>query len=354
MTARAVLLGTSDVQTSDVQLDALAVEAEGVAGDAAAALALADRLASSAPVPGEGETIRLWRLLATLGAADLTAARVAEAHLDALAILRQAGSSAEPGRTWGVFAAEAPVMRLEATPAGEAGADDGWVLSGTKPWCSLAGRLDSALVTAHTPGERRRLFEVGLRAPGVDVQRGSWHSRGLADVESGPVRFDRVAARPVGDDGWYLSRPGFAWGGMGVAACWFGGAVGLGRALLRAAERREPDQLALLHLGAVDTALSTARAVLESAAADVDSGRAEGQSGSRLALRVRRVVATAAEQVLATVGHALGPAPLTFDDDHARRVADLTVYLRQEHAERDAAALGRSTLAAHLDGNAEW
>ena len=48
--------------------------------------------------------------------------------------------------------------------------------------------------------------------------------------------------------------------------------------------------------------------------------------------------------MLARTGHALGPAPLTLDDTHARRVADLTVYLRQHHAERDVAALGRAVL----------
>ncbi|WP_104134773.1 MULTISPECIES: hypothetical protein [unclassified Cryobacterium] len=42
---------------------------------------------------------------ATLAAADLTAARVAEAHLDARAILTQAGQGAQSGHTWGVFAA---------------------------------------------------------------------------------------------------------------------------------------------------------------------------------------------------------------------------------------------------------
>lgn len=349
MTARAAPLGPPDST-----LDALAAEAAGVAGDATAALALATRLSASVPTPGSGETLRLWSLLATLGAADLTAARVVEAHLDALAILGQAGAVPEQGTTWGVFAAEAPGVRLDAARAADTAGNDDWVLSGTKPWCSLAGRLDSALVTAHTPGERRRLFEVGLRSPGVEVQRGDWTSRGLAQVTSGPVHFDRVTARPVGEDGWYLARPGFAWGGIGVAACWYGGAVGLGRALLRAAERREPDQLALLHIGTVDAALTGARAVLVAAAADVDSGVAEGEAGSRLALRVRRVVAATAELVLTTVGHALGPAPLTFDDDHARRVADLTVYIRQEHAERDAAALGRSVLVAQPEGGAGW
>lgn len=41
------------------------------------------------------------------------------------------------------------------------------------------------------------------------------------------------------------------------------------------------------------------------------------------------------------VGRALGAGPLCRDADHARRVADLTVYLRQSHAEADLEQLGR-------------
>ena len=63
-----------------------------------------------------------------------------------------------------------------------------------------------------------------------------------------------------------------------------------------------------------------------------------------MAGRVRTVVAAAAEDVLERVGHSLGPAPLARDDRHARRVADLQLYLRQHHAERDEAALGRAVL----------
>ena len=56
---------------------------------------------------------------------------------------------------------------------------------------------------------------------------------------------------------------------------------------------------------------------------------------------MRQVVALAAEDVLRRAAHALGPGPLATDEDHARRVADLELYLRQWHAERDQAALGR-------------
>lgn len=55
-------------------------------------------------------------------------------------------------------------------------------------------------------------------------------------------------------------------------------------------------------------------------------------------------MAQAAETVLTTVDHALGPGPLVADEEHAARVADLHLYLRQWHAERDLAALGSSLL----------
>jgi hypothetical protein len=53
---------------------------------------------------------------------------------------------------------------------------------------------------------------------------------------------------------------------------------------------------------------------------------------------------------MARVGRALGAGPLCHDEAHARRVADLTVYLRQHHAEGDLAELG--TLAA--EAGASW
>lgn len=155
-----------------------------------------------------------------------------------------------------------------------------------------------------------------------------------------------VPAVPVGAPGWYLSRPGFAHGGIGVAACWWGGALGVARALRRAAAARTPDQLAHWHLGRTDLDLFSARTCLDAAARQVDAGEADGDAGVLLAVRVRSIVAQAAEAVLGRVGHALGPAPLAFDEAHARRVADLTVYLRQHHAERDVARLGEQVLAS--------
>jgi alkylation response protein AidB-like acyl-CoA dehydrogenase len=295
-------------------------------------------------VPGAGRTARLWELLATLGATDLGVARAVEPHLDARAILTQAGLGDRAG-TWGVFAAEGPGVRLDAVEA-----PDGWRLTGTKPWCSLAGVLDAALVTAHLADGGRALFAVGLRGPGVHLVDQEWVSRGLAEIPSTAVAFDEVPAEPVGPPGWYLERPGFWWGGIGVAACWFGGAVGIGRRVHRQAAARD-DQLLAMHLGAVDHRLESARRALAEAAALVDAETLDAAQGRLLAKRVRATVAAVCEDVLQIAGHALGPAPLALEPEHAKRVADLQVYVRQQHAERDDVSLGQA-LASSTD--APW
>ena len=302
-----------------------------------AALALAAVVGDQLPTPGAGRTTHLWSALASVAAVDLTVARTLEPHLDALAILEQADEPAEAG-TWGVFAAEGPGEPLRATPSGTA-----YVLDGRKHWCSLAGVLDRGLVSAWV-GEERQLFAVDLTHPGVTAVPGTWVARGLAELDSGPVDFVAVPARAVGRPGWYLERAGFAWGGIGVAAVWFGGAVGIARRMVTAAATRPPDQVALMHLGAVDACLHAARCTLERAAHAVDAGVLAGGDGWRAALRVREVVALAAEDVLRRAAHGLGPGPLATDEEHARRVADLELYLRQWHAERDQAALGRELL----------
>lgn len=312
------------------------------------ALALVVGLSADLPRPACGRTEELWSTLASVAAVDLTLARVLEPHLDACTILAEAAEQDglderdwPAGATWGVYASEGGPGGLRAEADG-----DSWRLHGTKHWCSLADAVSHALVTARC-GDRRRLFAVALSDSGVETQPTEWAARGLAEVRSPAVAFTDVEARPVGGPGWYLERPGFAWGGAGVAAIWFGAAVALARRLRRSARERTPDQVALQHLGGVDIALARARAVLVDAAAVADSG-ADADTSALVAQRVRQAVAETCEEVLMRVGHALGPGPLTGDGEHARRVADLTVYLRQHHAERDQARLGSTVLEAAM------
>lgn len=337
-----------------------------------AALELAASWGPKLPRPGGGRTAELWSVLATLGSVDLTVARVVEPHVDALAILDEAGAGrplVPAGATWGVYAAEGPGQRLAAAQMGSR-----WVLDGTKPWCSLADRVSHALVTAWVDDTTRGLFALDLGDAGVRPVTaggdGGWVSHGLPQVTSGGIEVRRVTARPVGAPGWYLERPGFAWGGVGVAAVWFGAAVALARRVGRHVAQRPADQVAHLHVGTLDLAVASAREVLAVAARAADAaGRArraptDGPTGNPMdgpaeeppglvAARTRSIVAESVETVLRVADHAMGPGPLALEEEHAQRVSDLRLYVRQHHAERDVAALGRQVLDAAGPG-APW
>lgn len=328
------------------RLDELAAAAQDTGARAVEAVELARGLGPVMAAPSSGRTIERWEVLASLAAGDLSVARIAEAHLDALAILAESGAEpVEDQAVWGVYAAEGPGVRVDATET-----SDGWWLSGTKPWCSAADINDRALITAHV-GDGRRLFAIDLASPTVGAGDDRWVARGLADVRSTSIALDHTPASPVGETGWYLTRPGFAWGGLGVAACWYGGLIGVARRVWPAGSAREPDQIANMHLGRIDLQVTACRLALADAAGQIDRGRADGLAGVVLAERVRGIVAAAVESVIAAAAHALGPAPLAVEEDHARRVADLQLYVRQHHAERDSARLGQLLLAA---GGAPW
>jgi alkylation response protein AidB-like acyl-CoA dehydrogenase len=286
------------------------------------------------PLPGSGATRERLAAFADLAGEDLSLARLGEGHADAVAILAELGGPRpRPGSRWGVWAANPPGPNVTASRRGGA-----WVLRGTKQYCSGARVCTHALVTAAAEGGAR-LFAVAVE--GLEPRGDSWPATGMAGSDTLDVGFPGIRAEPVGPPGAYTNRPGFSHGGVGVAACWYGGARAVARALLCAASKRDVGPHALAHLGAVDIGLRTARAALAVAADEIDAdpGDLRGEGPLR-ALRVRALTETAATDVLARTGRALGAGPLSHDEAHSRAVADLTVYLRQHHAERDLARLG--------------
>jgi alkylation response protein AidB-like acyl-CoA dehydrogenase len=298
------------------------------------------------PLPGAGRTRERWAALAELAEEDLSLARLAEGHADALAILAELGAGEPPaGSRWGVWAAQPPGPGLTARRSGS-----GWRLDGVKRYCSGAHSCTDALVTADAP-DGNRLFAVATRD--LSPVPGTWPATGMAASDTLDVGFTGIPGQPVGGPGSYTGRPGFAHGGVGVAACWYGGARGVGKTLLAAAAQRDIGPHALAHLGAVDIALGAARTALDVAAGEIDADpqdRAGPQNAGALrALRVRGLVEAVATEVMQRVGRALGAGPLSHDEAHSRRVADLTVYLRQHHAERDLAELG-----ALVAGRGAW
>ncbi|MEU6483588.1 acyl-CoA dehydrogenase [Streptomyces sp. NPDC046887] len=308
--------------------------------------------AAECPLPGSGGTATRFEELSAVARADLGVARLVEGHLDAVAILAELGGApVRLGQYWGVWAAEPPGSGLTATRT----ADGGWVLDGLKRYCSGAHSCTHALVTA-VAEDGRRLFAVrvgvaGTAAsgtgeaepvdgPGCRPVGGTWQAVGMAGSDSPDVHFTSVPATPVGEVEAYLRRPGFHHGGVGVAACWYGGAQAVARVLFEAAGRRE-DPFLDAQAGAVDMRLYAAGTVLRRAAEEIDADPLDRTDTAALrAMRVRALVAEVCAEVLDRVGRATGAGPLCHDRRHAQAAADLAVYLRQHHAERDLAALG--------------
>ncbi|WP_408304730.1 acyl-CoA dehydrogenase [Paraburkholderia bryophila] len=335
-------------------------------------------------LPGHGQTLARWRALAAVAACDLGLVKLFEGHTDALAILAEVGGhTVTSGSRWAVWAAEPPDARVVATrvgntqrgegqaghagqvgqpgQAGQAGqvgqadqvglrsftgriAQDTQVhLTGTKAWCSGAAVVSHALVTAWLDDEPV-LVAVAMNHPTITIDSSKWQAIGMQATASADVRFAQTPATLIGTAHAYVRRPGFWQGGAGIAACWYGAAARIGQRV-REMSSPQADAHRLAHLGAIEVALASAAAVLRETAAWIDANPlADAQ---RVALRARLVVEEAATQVMHHATRALGAGPLCRDARFARALADLPVFLRQSHAERDLAALGALMTAAH-------
>jgi alkylation response protein AidB-like acyl-CoA dehydrogenase len=296
------------------------------------------------PRPGCGHTWSRFELLADLAAEDLALARLAEGHVDALAILAESGAGApDSGVVYGVWAARGGSGGLVAEVTG-----DGWRLSGQKPFCSGSGLIDRALVTAEAP-DGYRLFDVEVTTS-VRADPGSWPAVGMADSVSATVSFPGVVvdqSAAVGRPGFYLDRPGFWSGACGVAACWYGGARGLLVGVLDGLGDA-PGELVLLELGRTVGALDAMSGLLHQAARDIDD-EAGGwsETAGRRARSLRQCVHDLCQSVLVHTAAAGGARPLCHDGNQARRAADLYVYLAQHHGDADAVHLGRMAVDGH-------
>ena len=288
-------------------------------------------IAEFVPLPGSGRTAERHQRLFAIGCEDLSLARLVEAHWDALAILAEAGREAEPGALYGVWAAEAPdkVLRM-----------DGMSITGKKPFCSGAGIVDRALVTAKEP--EAWLVDVDLRARDgkVSFDDSAWKTSAFAETKTSLATFESVAVKDteiIGEIGYYLQRPGFWHGACGPAACWAGGAAGL---LHWALEQKRGDPHTLAHLGAMKAAVWSMQAILRTAGKEIDATWNDVDAAQMRALSVRHVVEQGCTDVMRRLARAYGPHPMAMDESIGRRLQELDLYVRQSHGERDLEALG--------------
>ena len=154
------------------------------------------------PLPGSGQTVARHRRLMEIGRReDLSLARLAEAHWDAVAILAEAGRAPEPGALYAVWASEIPNEPLSLDASGNRRA-----ITGKKMFCSGAGLVDHALVTVGEPDHR--LIDIDLKASGSSVRfdDSDWKTTAFHEIQrpqqASPQRLFRRGLSAMRDGIW--------------------------------------------------------------------------------------------------------------------------------------------------------
>lgn len=161
---------------------------------------LCSLLQETLPLPGAGATADRHRRLFDIGRADLSWARLVEAHWDAVAILAEDGRQPRPDCVYGVWASERRGQELTLKKCGNF-----FELSGQKAFCSGAGLIDRALVTVS--GGEHRLVDVDLRqnAHLIIFDGSEWKTSAFRESRTVtavfrefPVSYDDFVGEPTG------------------------------------------------------------------------------------------------------------------------------------------------------------
>jgi hypothetical protein len=174
----------------------------------------------------------------------------------------------------------------------------------------------------------------------------------MAATRSETVMFRQVEVpgdAAVGGVDAYVRRPGFGHGGAGVAACWWGGALGVLDGVHASVAANGTDAAVI---GRGEAMLAAAGHTLGVAAHAIDARPTDEGLSVRTAAQVRLAVASAARTTLDHAIIALGASGLCHAPQHSQRVADLLVYLGQHREASTATTHGERLLDRPL--SIEW
>ena len=279
-----------------------------------------------------------WALLCDtlqdLGAADLSAARLFEGHVNASMLVRRYGTSMQDRDFSDRVAAGALAAVWGADDASGLQAvreNNGFTLKGRKIFASGAGVAGQALVTANSDEGLILLLIEDLPSARVDLSQ--WTPVGMRDSATGSVDLTGLhvpAERRIGQAADFLRQPHFSGGAWRFCAAHLGAATRLVD-LLRAhlvARGRDQDPYQLQRVADCVTAVTTASFWVRDAARRL----AEEEDPERtvaFANLTRGVTERAALDVLEAVQRGIGLGGFLYPHPAERLMRDLATYLRQ-------------------------
>ena len=284
-----------------------------------------------------------YALLRQAGYRDLALGRLYEGHVNALQLIAHYGTAtqrasaeadANAGRLFGVWNTQASDGVLIAANNG-----DSVTLSGRKTFCSGAGRVTRALITAADGARGPQLIVVPMDRVAASIDRSFWQPMGMEASDSFAVDFGGVQverATLIGEPGDYEAVPWFTGGASRFLAVQTGGIERLCDELAGFLRRRgmTGDVLQLARLGEVAVAAGTAHAWTDAcvrAWETFDDIGGEDAIATLLATvdAARVAVEASALAVCERVERAAGARGLIEPEPFGSLICDLRMYLRQ-------------------------
>ena len=284
--------------------------------------------------------------LIALGRTDIPLARLAEGHIDALRILDQADRRPQNDALYGVWASRSQRTGIRATPVGA----DRLRLEGVLRFASGAGLLDRALAPVWLSDGSHLLIDLAVADLPVDSSQ--WFTGAMTVSRTHQVTVDvEVGVNDqIGGPDFYLQRPGFFPGGVGVAACWIGGAARVFDLVL--ALHEQPSAAQQIRLGRMRVDLAVGAATIRATAALLDRAEAESVelAWQALSTEARSGAAEAVRRLITEARLVTGPAGLAMHEGLAHAIPDLEMYVMQQNSDADASFLGAPERADHEQG----
>jgi alkylation response protein AidB-like acyl-CoA dehydrogenase len=284
-----------------------------------------------------GGALALFDLLRFLGRGNLAVGRIFEGHVNAFKLISLFGNevqierAAQDLKAGHLFA----IWNAEAENGVRFRDDLHNVVTGTKVFCSAAGHVTRALITANASAGMRMLLiplELGER-----VIPSSIRLHGMRATQTAGIDFDGVnvsADALIGGLDDYLGEPAFSAGAWRTSAVTLGGLDALidetRRQLVARNRHTDPHQLA--RMGQVMIARESARLWIERAACVEESDLPAADITGYINL-ARIALESATLDIIRMVQRTLGLAAFLQSNPVERLMRDLATYLRQPAAD---------------------